>query len=426
MSQSKEFVRHELWQGMIFSAGWKPGTGGKQPVTEKATGAKLGEIGLASPGDVAVAGVEARGAQAQWAKLSGPARGDVLRKFADLVLKHEVEIAEWLIRETGSIRGKGHWEAQMAAREILEAASLGSQPSGSILASADTERQSFARRIPIGVVGVITPWNSPFLLACRALGPALVMGNAVILKPDPHTPVSGGVLLAALFEGAGLPSGVLQVLPGAVETGEALVTDPNIQMISFTGSTRAGRRVGSLAGEHIKRVSLELGGNNALIVMADADLERATSAASWGAFFHQGQICLTAGRHLVHESIAADYAKRLAARANNLAVGDPFKQQVHLGPVINERQAANVDRIISASTAKGARVIAGGTRDGLFYRPTVVTGVTPGMPLFDDEIFGPVAPITTFATDEEAIELANRTAYGLEESSRRMRRALCG
>lgn len=413
MTPAETIAPHGLWERRIYSDGWRAGGLGVQPVTEKASGEVLGEIGLASSDDVGAASLRALQAQAAWAKLAGPARGDVLRRFAELVLEHEQEIANWIVRETGSIAGKGHWEAQMAAREILEAAALGSQPSGMILASADSARQSIARRMPIGVIGVITPWNSPFLLACRALGPALAMGNAVLLKPDPQTAISGGVLLAALLEAAGLPQAVLHVLPGGVETGEAVVKDPRVRMISFTGSTRAGRRVGSLAGEQIKRVSLELGGNNALIVMNDADLDRASSAGAWGAFFHQGQICLTAGRHLVHESVAADYTRRLAERAGRMVVGDPFRAEVHLGPIINERQAANVDRIIADSVAQGAKLLTGGTRDGLFYRPTVVTDVKPGMPLFEEEIFGPVAPITTFGSDEEAIELANRTAYGL-------------
>ena len=413
MNEKRAIAPLSLWQGRIYSDGWRPGGLGVAAILEKATGERLADIGVASADDVAEASTIAVAAQPKWAETSGPARGDVMRKFAELVLAHEQEIADWIVRESGSIGGKGHWEVQMASREVLEAAALGSQPSGMVLASADPARQSIARRTPIGVIGVITPWNSPFLLACRALGPALVMGNAVILKPDAQTAVSGGAILAALFEAAGLPAGVLHVLPGGVETGEAVVKDPRIRMISFTGSTRAGRRVGSLAGEQIKRVSLELGGNNALIVMSDADLDRASSAGAWGAFFHQGQICLTAGRHLVHEDIAEQYTRRLAERAERMVVGDPFRGEVHLGPIINERQAANVDRIVAASIAQGARLVTGGTRNGLFYRPTVLSGVKIGMPAFEEEIFGPVAPITTFSSDEQAIELANRTPYGL-------------
>jgi benzaldehyde dehydrogenase (NAD) len=184
-------------------------------------------------------------------------------------------------------------------------------------------------------------------------------------------------------------------------------------MISFTGSTKVGRQIGAVAGGQLKRVSLELGGNNPFIVLDDADMETAASAGAWGAFFHQGQICLTAGRHLVHERVAEAYLEALVRKAKALVVGNPFEPGVQLGPIINERQAANVDRIIAETVAKGAKLLTGGTRDGLFFQPTVISGVKPGMAAFDEEIFGPVAPITTFRDDEEAITLANATEYGL-------------
>jgi benzaldehyde dehydrogenase (NAD) len=208
----------------------------------------------------------------------------------------------------------------------------------------------------------------------------------------------------------------LHVLPGGAETGEALVRDPHVDMISFTGSTRVGRAIGAAAGALLKRTSLELGGNNALIVLDDAEIESAASAGAWGSFFHQGQICFTAGRHLVHDRIADRYVEALVRHARALRVGNPFTSEVHLGPIVNERQAANVDRVIAATTARGARLLAGGSRQGLFFQPTVLTGVLPGMPAFDEEIFGPVAPITTFRDDEEAVRLANQTEYGLAAS----------
>ncbi|NPT56505.1 benzaldehyde dehydrogenase [Paraburkholderia elongata] len=403
----------EVWSAKIYSNGWKnPGLGAEN-VIEKATGAKLGEIGIASPKDVSVAAAIAREAQKDWAKNPGPLRGDVLREFSRLVMMHADELADQIVRETGSIRAKALWEVQMSAREVLEAAALGSQPAGVLTSTAEAGRQSIARRIPIGVIGVITPWNSPFILGSRAIGPALAIGNAVILKPDSQTPVAGGVSFARLFEEAGLPAGLFHVLPGGADTGAALVKEPLVDMISFTGSTRVGRQIGSIAGGQLKRVSLELGGNNPYIVLDDADIEAAASAGAWGAFFHQGQICLTAGRHLVHEGIADAYAEALARKAKALIVDDPFDERVQLGPIINERQAANVERIVAETLAKGAKALTGGSRNGLFFEPTVITGVTRGMAAFDEEIFGPVAPITTFRTDDEAVELANATEYGL-------------
>jgi benzaldehyde dehydrogenase (NAD) len=189
--------------------------------------------------------------------------------------------------------------------------------------------------------------------------------------------------------------------------------DPNVAMVAFTGSTAVGREVGAAAGGRLKRVSLELGGNNALIVLDDADLEVASSAGAWGAFLHQGQVCMTAGRHIVLESVADEYLDRLAKRAEGLPVGDPFTEPVALGPLINERQLANVDRIVSETVAAGAEVRAGGTHERLFYRPTVLAGVTRAMPAFREEIFGPVAPVVVVRDEDEAVAVANDTEYGL-------------
>ena len=403
----------DVWTDKIYSGGWVAPGGGVAEVTDKATGAVIGSMGVASADDVRTAAVTARAAQAEWATVPGPKRGDVLREFSRLLLENADEIAAQIVRETGSIAAKAAWEVHMTAREVLEAANLGSEPTGIIAASAEVGRHSVARRIPIGVVSIITPWNSPFLLASRAVAPALATGNAVLLKPDPQTPIAGGALFAYLFEKAGLPAGLLHVLPGGVETGEAVVADEGVDMVSFTGSTRAGRLIGATAGGQLKRVSLELGGNNPYIVLDDVDVEAAASAGAWGSFFHQGQICLTTGRHLVHAGVVDAYTDALVAHARKLVVGDPSDGKVQLGPIINERQAANVDRILAESLEQGAVLLTGGTRDGLFYQPTVVTGVKPGMPLFDEEIFGPIAAITVVADDEEAVRLANQTSYGL-------------
>lgn len=405
-----------VWSGKLYSGGWRRAQGGTLAVTDKATGEQLGEIGRASVKDVTDAALIASESQRSWAALPGPHRGDIVRKAAQLVLDHTPEIAAQIVRETGSIRPKGRAEAALTAREVLEAAALASQPMGFITASEAPGRRSIARRVPVGIVGVITPWNSPFLLAARAVAPALATGNAVLLKPDPQSPVCGGAFFAQLFEAAGLPPGLLHVLPGAAEVGEAMVKDAHVDMISFTGSTRVGRTIGAMAGALLKRVSLELGGNNAFIVLEDADIEAAASAGAWGSFFHQGQICFTAGRHLVHERIAEGYLKALTRHAQALKVGNPATSEVHLGPLINERQAANVDRVIADTTGRGARLVTGGTREGLFFAPTVLTGVAPGMAAFDEEIFGPVAPVTTFRDDAEAIRLANQTEYGLAAS----------
>jgi len=403
----------EVWSGKIYSNGWKKPGRGTEDVVEKATGAKLGIIGIASPEDISAAAAAAHHAQKEWAKMAGPKRGDVLREFSRLLLANSQEVADQLVREAGSIRAKAQWEVQITAREFLEAATLGSQPQGVLTATLEAGFQSIARRVPLGVIGIITPWNSPIILAARAIGPALAMGNAVIMKPDTKTPIAGGVVFARLLEEAGLPNGLFHVLPGGPETGTALVKERLIDMISFTGSTRVGRQVGSIASEQLKRVSLELGGNNPYIVLDDADSEAAASAGAWAAFFHQGQICLTGGRHIVHERIADAYVKALVRKAKALVVGDPFDEKVQVGPIVNERQAANVERIVTETITKGGTLLTGGTRKGLFFEPTVIADVKPGMAAFDEERFGPIAVITTFRTDEEAIAIANATEYGL-------------
>jgi benzaldehyde dehydrogenase (NAD) len=235
----------------------------------------------------------------------------------------------------------------------------------------------------------------------------------VILKPDPRTSVTGGVTIARIFEEAGLPPGVLQMLPGGVEVGEALISHPLVRVISFTGSTAAGRRVGELGGKHLKRVHLELGGNSAMIVLDDADVDEAVTLAAFGTFFHQGEICMTTGRHLVQERLYGDFVERLAAKAANLPVGDPATEQVALGPLIDERQRDKVHSLVTASVEAGARMAAGGSYDRLFYKPTVLADVPTTAPAFVEEIFGPVAPVVKFSDAEEAVRIAAATDYGL-------------
>jgi len=270
------------------------------------------------------------------------------------------------------------------------------------------------RRVPVGVVGAITPWNSPSVLGMRVVAPALALGNAVILKPDPQTPVCGGAVFAAVFKEAGLPDGLLQIVIGDAETGQALITDPNVNMVSFTGSTEVGRIVGAEAGRLLKKVSLELGGNNPLIVLDDADLAAAASAGAYSSFQFQGQVCFATGRHIVHRSVADEYVHLLAQKARRLRTGDPYREDVELGPIVNEQQLKRVDSIVRRSIdSGGARLVEGGTYEGLFYRPTVLADVKLDAPAWTDEIFGPVAPVVTFSSDDEAVELANSSEYGL-------------
>ncbi|MGB7219424.1 MAG: benzaldehyde dehydrogenase [Vicinamibacterales bacterium] len=406
------FLNEPLWRGKVFSGGWRPSAGGTQAVTEPATGKALSEIGLAAPPDVATAARLAASAQAQWAAMPYDDRAAIFRKAARLFEEHSEEIVDWIVRETGSIAPKAEVEVRAAAGILNLSAAMPTEPQGLVLPS-NGGRISMARRIPHGVVGVISPFNFPLILSIRAISPALATGNAVVHKPDPQTAVAGGFLIARVLQEAGLPEGLLHVLPGGAGVGEAICADPNIAMVAFTGSTSVGRRVGALAGGHLKKVSLELGGKNSLIILDDADLDAAASNARWGAWLHQGQICMTTGRVLVHEKIANALVEKLASVAEHLPVGDPATRQVALGPLINEKQVARVHGIVQDSIKAGAELKAGGSYERLFYRPTVLDRVRPGMRAFDEEIFGPVAAVTRFSSEDEAVALANQTEYGL-------------
>jgi benzaldehyde dehydrogenase (NAD) len=396
-----------------FLADWNPGSGEPREIHEPATGRHLLSVPHASPDDVARAAAIAAEAQPAWAETSYIERARILRKAAEIYEAHRDEFGSWTQRETGAVHGKMHHEQNFTLQEILNAATMPSQPYGSLVPSAQPGRLSMVRRIPVGVIGAITPWNSPSVLGMRVVAPALALGNAVVIKPDPQTPVAGGAVFEAVFREAGLPEGLLQVVVGGAETGEALVTDPNINVVSFTGSTAAGRRVGELAGRLLKKVSLELGGNNAFVILDDADVEAAASAGAYSSFQFQGQVCFAVGRHIVHRSVANDYVEALVAKAKRLRLGDPFREEVDMGPIVNEKQLARVDDIVRRSIAGGARLAEGGSHEGLFYRPTVLADVTQKLPAWTDEIFGPVAPVITFDTDEEALALANDSEYGL-------------
>lgn len=408
---AKTFLSEADWNGKFYSSGWTAADTILE-VTEPATGDVLTSVGSATEAQVYSAASKARTAQAGWTAMSYRERAEILRAAASAVRENMNELAYWIMRETGSARPKADFELGIAVSCLNEAAAMPSQSQGLLLPS-EGNRISMARRQPLGVVGVISPFNFPLYLSLRAVAPALAIGNAVVLKPDPRTPVTGGFMIARIFEAAGLPADLLHVLPGEAEAGEAICTCPDIAMVQFTGSTATGSKVGELAGRHFKKVSLELGGKNALIVLDDADLDLAASNAAFGAFLHQGQICMSSGRILVHEAVADAFVEKLAAKATAVPVGNPATDQVALGPMISASQVSRAHSIVEETVAAGATLAAGGTHEGLYYRPTVLSGVKPGMRAFEEEIFGPVAAITTFSDDDEAIILANQTQYGL-------------
>ncbi len=422
--EARNFLDDSRWAGKFFADQWQA-AGSTFEVTDKATGEVLSHAGMATPTDLAASASAAAAAQPAWADMPPEERAAIFRRAVALVEQHREEFTGWIMRESGGIRAKADQELRSTFTTLHASAAMMGEPNGLMLPTRN-DRMSFARRVPHGVVGVIAPFNFPLTLSIRAVSPALVTGNAVILKPDPQTAVCGGFLIARIFEEAGLPAGLLHVLPGGADVGEAICTDPHIGMVAFTGSTAAGRKVGALCGANLKKVSLELGGKNSLIVLEDADLDAAASGAAFGAWSHQGQVCMATGRILASEKIAAELTDRLIAKALKAPVGDPSSGKVALGPVINERQVRGIHAIVQDSVAAGATLLAGGTHENLFYKPTVLGGVRPGMRVFDEEVFGPVASVTPFASDDEAVELANRTDYGLAAAvmSRNTARAL--
>lgn len=405
------FLDPSVWGGKVYTDGWTEGSAGTVDILEPATGSVLGQAGMASADDVFAAATRAAKAQKQWAAKRPEERAAVLRRAGQVFEDHVDELNTWIQRETGAIAGKAAMETHVAANECFDSAALPHHPAGEVLTS-DEPHWSFARRVPAGVVAVISPFNFPLILSIRSVAPALALGNAVILKPDPRTPVAGGVMIMRAFEEAGLPAGVLQLLPGGAETGAALSEAPEVRIVSFTGSTAAGRKVGEACGRNLKRAHLELGGNNALVVLPGADVAAAASAGAFGAFMHQGQVCMTSGRHLVHESIKDEYISALREKAEHLPVGDPTGQ-VALGPIIDEKQRDNIDRIVRGAKDAGATIEAGGTYENLFYAPTVISGIGQDNPAWAEEIFGPVAPVMSFATVDEAAEIINANEYGL-------------
>lgn len=408
---SSRLLDQDVWNAHVFTGIWQAGSS-TADVLEPATGGQLGQIGMADPAVIAASSAAAAQAQTAWAALPYDQRSAVLRAAARLAEQHFDEIVDWIVRESGSTRAKAAFETSVTVKALHEASGLPSRSAGEVLPSVPG-RLSLARRRPLGVVGVISPFNFPLYLAIRAVAPALALGNAVVLKPDPRTAVCGGFIIARLFELAGLPAGALHVLPGDGAAGAALTADPHVAMIQFTGSTNAGRKVGEAASRNLKKVSLELGGKNSLIVLDDADIDLAIKNTAWGAYLHQGQICMATGRVLVHRKIYDRFVGKLVEKAKGLTLGNPATGDVALGPLINATQRDHVATVVEQAQKAGAKIETGGKYRDLFFEPTVLSGVTPQNPAFDAEIFGPVAVVVPFDTDEEAIELANRTEYGL-------------
>lgn len=406
------FLAEEAWQGKIYSGGWIAVQGGTTTVAAPADDSAVAKVGRGRAEDVAMAANAARAAQPAWEATPVQERARILNAAADILQANGEELMPWIIRETGSIPAKAGIEVEHSAGFLRAAAAAAVEPAGRLVPSQDGRHEELLR-VPHGVVGVISPFNFPLVLSIRAIAAALATGNAVVHKPDPRTPITGGVIIARVFEEAGLPANLLHIIPGGGDVGAALCEDPNIAMVSFTGSPEVGAKVGEACGRNLKRVQLELGGKNALIILDDADFDAAAANAAWGAWLHQGQICMSTGLVLVPAAMSDRLATELATKASRLPVGNPAIEQCALGPLISDAEAERVKGIVEDAVAKGARLLAGGTPQGRMFPATVLAGVKPGMRAFEEEIFGPVAVVVAYDNDDHAVELANMSDFGL-------------
>lgn len=372
------------------------------------------EMNSASEEDLDKAYQAAQDAFPAWKATPPSEKQALMLKVVSVMQERKEEIIELLIKEAGSSEIKANIEFGAAMGIVQESASFPYRSKGQIMDSDFPGKENRVYRSPKGVIGVIGPWNFPFHLSMRSVAPAIAAGNTVVLKPASDTIVTAGSLIADIFKEAGAADGVLNVIAGrGSEIGDAFVTHPIPKVISFTGSTEVGSHIASLAGKHIKETALELGGNNPFIVLEDADLDQAVDAAIFGKFLHQGQICMSANRFLIHDSIYDDFAEAFKKRAAALKAGDPSEQGVTVGPLIKKEEVDRIKKEIDAAVDAGAQLIQGGNAEGSILYPTVLTEVTQEMSVAAKEMFGPVASLVRFHSEEEALQLANGTPYGL-------------
>ena len=376
-------------------------------------------IPLADQADLDHAFEAAAAAQPAWSLAQPETRAAVLRSAAAIMESRRAEIVDWLVHESGSTRIKAELEWHMARAVTLEASSFPSLAEGVMLAADVPGKESRIYRQPVGVVGMISPWNFPLHLSSRSVAPAIALGNAVVVKPASDTPVSGGLLLGKIYEEAGLPAGVLNVLVArGTAIGDAFVRHRVPRVVSFTGSTEVGRRIMDLAAESpiLKRVLLELGGNSPCVVLADADLDLAVRGAVFGKFLHQGQICMAINRLIVDAAIHDEFVDRFKARVSTLKCGDPSEPDTAVGPLINRQQLQRLLEHIEKARTAGARQILGGAPQGLVLPPHVFVDATNGMSVASEEIFGPVVAVIKVRGEDEALRVANETSYGLSSA----------
>jgi len=372
--------------------------------------------------DVHAAVQAAQQAYVSWRLVPAPKRGEILFKAAQLLVERKEQFAQDMTREMGKVLKETRGDIQEAIDMMFFMAGEGRRLHGQTTPSELPNKFQMSVRQPLGVCGLITPWNFPMAIPSWKILPALIMGNTVVIKPAPDTPLSTYNFVQCLVD-AGLPAGVLNIVSGGADVGEPLITHPDVKVISFTGSTRTGARVTELAGAGMKRLSLEMGGKNPMIVLADADLNLVVEGALWGAFGTSGQRCTATSRLIAHRSVAGELAERLAERANALVVGNGLDEKNDMGPQINQMQLDKILDYVQIGRSEGARLVCGGSRlstgdygHGYFHQPTIFTDVQRNMRIAQEEIFGPVLSIIPIDSLDEAIDVANDVPYGLSSA----------
>ncbi|MFC6905873.1 aldehyde dehydrogenase family protein [Halalkalicoccus tibetensis] len=413
------------WNSLYIDGEWTSSESDEEIVVEDpSTREEVARVPSGTEADVDAAYEAAAEAQAEWQKAPPAERERVAQNFARTLQEYDEEIKELLTHEAGGSRIMGETSVQIATDQANQAATLPRQMGGEQLESNIPGKENLVRREPQGVVTVISPWNFPLNLSGRAIAPAIASGNAVVVKPASNTPITGGLLMAKLYEEAGLPDGLINVVTGSgSDIGDPIVEHPESDVVAFTGSTPVGRGVAAKAGENVSEAAMELGGNNAHIVTADADVEAAVDSAVFGSFVHQGQVCMSINRHLVHEDVYDDYVDHLADRAASLPVGSAHEDDTVVAPIIDEGQRDEMLKYVEETIDAGATLETGGETvemdgvdDSLLVAPTVLSDVDNDMAAACNEHFGPIAPVIPFSDVDEAVELHDDTQYGLSGS----------
>ncbi len=411
-------------RGNYIAGRWSPPRGGRVSDNRNPANASdlVGRFADSDATDVADAVAAAKAAFPAWKRTPAPKRGELLFRAAEILVRRKEDFARDMTREMGKVLAEARGDVQEAIDMTYYMAGEGRRQFGQTTPSELRDKFQMSVRMPVGVAGLVTPWNFPMAIPSWKMMPALVLGNTVVLKAAPDTPLSSVNLVSALAE-AGLPAGVVNLVTGGSEPGAALVEHPDVGIVSFTGSTSTGRKVSEVAARAFKHCHLEMGGKNVIIVMDDADLDLAVEGAVWGGFGTTGQRCTAASRIVLHQDVYEGFSRRFVERARALRVGDGLDPQNQMGPLTSESQLCKVESYVAVGRSEGARLLCGGARlaagdlaRGFFFEPTVFGEVTPSMRVAREEIFGPVVSLIPVASLDEAIEVGNAVEYGLSAS----------